>query len=289
MIGIVWAIAAWAADPATLHVDGTLEKLTDGGLAVRVQASAPASGGALTVDEPAGIGVTLTPLEDRTEEIGVGEARRVVQTRTWRVSGPPGRFVVDALCARQGGGYACSETLYVDLGAPPPRPDMADIVEPPPVAGRSPWGWATAALLASAVLAWAWRTGKLPHRAPREAPVAPPERPDVAALRRWDAIRRDVHLSDADKALALSEIFRAYAEATLDFPARALSTTETLAHLSSLPYLLPENVIRARRVLRATDRVKYAEVRPGEDLFLELDADLRAFIEATRPHVWSST
>jgi hypothetical protein len=289
MIALVFAISAWAADPGDLRVDGTLEKLADGGLAVRVQASAPASAGELTVEEPAGIGVTLTPIDDRAEHIGLGDARRTVRTRTWRVSGPPGRFVVDALCARQGGANACSETLYVDLGQPPARPDMADILEPPPIAGRAPWGWIAAALSAIAVLAWAWRTGKLPTRATPAVPAAPPERPDVAALRRWDAIRRDPHLSDADKALALSEIFRAYAEATLDFPARALSTTETLAHLGGLPYLPPENVLRARRVLRATDRVKYAEVRPGDDLFLELDADLRAFIQATRPHVWSGT
>ena len=50
---------------------------------------------------------------------------------------------------------------------------------------------------------------------------------------------------------------------------------------------LPEgNMARARRLLRATDRVKYAELRPGQDFFEDLEADLRAFVGSTRPRTW---
>jgi hypothetical protein len=41
--------------------------------------------------------------------------------------------------------------------------------------------------------------------------------------------------------------------------------------------------MNVRRILRATDKVKYAESRPSPEFFEELDSDLRAFIDATRP------
>ena len=89
-----------------------------------------------------------------------------------------------------------------------------------------------------------------------------------------------------DKAKALSSIFRDYAEAVLSFPASAWTTTEILEKMRSMSHLAEGNVPRARRLLRATDKVKYAEHRPGEDFFEDLDADLRAFVGSTRPHAW---
>ncbi|HMV70485.1 MAG TPA: hypothetical protein PKA64_26830 [Myxococcota bacterium] len=128
------------------------------------------------------------------------------------------------------------------------------------------------------------------RRPARPAPVivAPPEAPHLAALRRWEAVRADPSLDDHARALALSEIFRDYVEATLSFAARALSTTEILRHLEQLTFLPRENLPRAKRLLRATDRVKYADDQPGTDLFEELDSDLRAFVESTRPKSWDA-
>ena len=120
-----------------------------------------------------------------------------------------------------------------------------------------------------------------------EPPELPPEPPDVAALQRWEAIRRDPTLDDMARAHALSQIFRTYVEAVLTFPATAWTTSEILERLRDMAHLPTGNVPRARRLLRATDRVKYAEARPGQDLLEELDADLRAFVGSTRPHSWN--
>src|SRR5690606_19878631 len=96
-------------------------------------------------------------------------------------------------------------------------------------------------------------------------------------------------LSDLDRAHALSEITRTYIEAVLRFPATKWSTTETLAHLGRLTALPQGNVPRVRRLLRATDRVKYAGDTPEHALLEEWDADLRALIDATRPRSWTPT
>jgi hypothetical protein len=116
--------------------------------------------------------------------------------------------------------------------------------------------------------------------------VAPAVPPDVACLRAWDAVRRDTTLSIDEKAAALSVLFRAYVEDVLGFEATARTTSEILEHLRGLTHLPEGNVTRAQRVLRATDRVKFAEHRPAEDWLAELDADLRAFVHSTRPSVW---
>ena len=92
---------------------------------------------------------------------------------------------------------------------------------------------------------------------------------------------------DFEKAQALSSIFRDYTEAALGFPASAWTTTEILEKLRSMVRLTEGNVPRARRLLRAPDRVKYAEQVPGRDFFEDLDAALRAFLGSTRPHTWA--
>lgn len=251
-----------AKGPATLHV------------AVR----AP-DGTAWTLDDPAAKGVTLGNREERVEDLGPDQ----LTTRSWPLVGS-GSIILEGVCAKvDGRDPVCADPLYLDLGKPRERKEMADITEP----GRLlPFPPLTIALgVLGVVMAGAFAVLGL-RRMKRPAPPPPPipeEPPYDAALRRWNAVRADDSLSDYAKALALSEIFRTYAEAVLAFPARALSTTETLAHLDTLPYLPKENLPRVRRILRATDKVKYAESRPSPEFFEELDSDLRAFIDATRP------
>jgi hypothetical protein len=173
-----------------------------------------------------------------------------------------------------------SVPLWVDLGVEPPRSgEPADIVEP---ATDGLMGWFVAAALLAATLAVGaalWRAVR-----PRHVPVAPPaDPPDVVALRAWEAVRSDPLLDPHRKALALSRLFREYVEAVLAFPATAFTTTQSVDHLKSLPHLPDPNVPRARRLLMATDRVKYAEARVTGALFDELDRDLRGFVGDTRP------
>ena len=54
-----------------------------------------------------------------------------------------------------------------------------------------------------------------------------------------------------------------------------------------MAHLPKGNVPRAKKLLRATDLVKYAEVSPESDFFDDMDADLRAFVGSTRPRSWS--
>lgn len=249
-------------------------------LQLEVQVAAP-TGASWTIDVPTPAGVTLAEPTERVERAG----NVTVTTRRYGVTATAPSFVFEGVCAQpEGSPPSCANPLYVDLGAPPDRSAMIDIVEPPRLWPLPPW-WAIAGLAAAGVgvtLAIRWW---------RRRPIAvvlppPPEPPHLAAIRRWEAVRADASLTDHDKALALSEIFRAYAEAVLAFPARSWTTSQILERLEGLELLARENLPRARKLLRATDRVKYAEARPGVDFFEELDADLRAFIDSTRPHTW---
>ncbi len=239
----------------------------------------------IEVSLPATPTLTLSPGDTaRTERIG----DRIVETREWRYSGESGHHEIPPFEATwtgpSGSGEAASSILFVDIGVESPDVgELADISEPPEK-WQIPWGTAVGMVavggLVGAGLWFAFARGQ------RDLPPAPPESPDVLAIRAWEAVRRDPALTDHAKALALSRIFREYAEAVLHFPATAWTTTETLERLRDLPHLTEGNVPRAKRLLRATDRVKYADAIPGADLFEELDADLRAFVGTTRPHAW---
>lgn len=289
MIPVLLLTLALAQEPATtsapdvpLTVDATLEGDPSKGAKLRVRVTAPP-------DRP----FTLDPL--RLDPVQVGELAtrderigdQVVRTLVTPLVVPPGSHALEGICASfddAPGSPVCAETVWVDVGEAPDRQGMADIVEPSAVSRVFRW----VAIAAAAGLLVLALVVVLLRRLRRPRPVAPPapvvdEPAHVVAWRRWEALRDDATLSDHDKALGLSEIFRAYAEASLSFPARAWSTSETLTHLESLSALPRTNIPRARRLLRATDRVKYAEVAPGDHFFAELEDDLRGFIEATRP------
>lgn len=273
--------AAWSAPTVEAWIDTRASAPT-----LVVQVRAP-DGEAWTLDVPKTQGLTLGDADTTSERLNGPQGPERVETRRYPLTGK-GSFIVEKVCAKGDGEPACASPLYVDLGAPRDRSAMADIVEPGRLFPVEPVLVALGALAALGLVALAVRAAR---RRPREAPVVvlPPEDPHLAALRRWDAVRADPSLDDHAKALALSEIFRDYAEAVLSFPARALSTTETVRHLEQMSFLPRENIPRARRLLRATDRVKYAEATPGADFFEELDGDLRAFIESTRPKSWGSS
>lgn len=230
-------------------------------------------------------GLVFTPVgEPRVEQIG----DREVVTNRWTFSGKPGHYTIPGFEAvwtgPDGPGTSMSSPLYVDLDVESlAEGDLADISEPSRV-WEVPWrGLAGAAALGALV---AGGVGLAFRRRDPSVTEVPPEPPDVLAIRSWEAIRRDPSLDDNEKAKALSRIFREYVEAALHHAATSSTTTETLAYLKSLPHLEEGNVPRARALLRATDRVKYADARAGEDLFEELDADLRAFVGSTRPYRW---
>ena len=52
--------------------------------------------------------------------------------------------------------------------------------------------------------------------------------PDVLAIRAWEQVRSDTTMSDYDKCVEISRIFREYVEAVLGFVATAWTTREIL-------------------------------------------------------------
>lgn len=233
--------------------------------------------------------------ETRLEVTQDGELReervgdRVITTGYYVFTGKKGSYVVPSVYVRYelaGEPHVtASQPLYVDLGVEPPRPgELADIAAPP---SQWPFPWWLLITMVSVIglfiagLIVAFRNG-----VEQEITAVPPEPPDVVALRAWEAIRAAEDLSDYDKALGISRIYREYAETVLSFKATALTTTEILDRLRRMVHLEEGNIPRSKRLLRATDRIKFAEVSAQQDLFDALDADLRAFVDSTRPHHW---
>lgn len=227
--------------------------------------------------------VTFSLVGEPTSEV-VGDHR--ITTARLRADTPTGRFALGPFLAsgttEDGPFSAPSGVVYVDVGVDPLQiGDIADIAEPAAV-----WTVPVGPILAGVGVVGLVVAGlAVALRRARPTPLAEvaAEPPDIVALRAWKAVRHDPALDDFQKALALSRIFRDYAEAALNFPASKWTTSETLDYLGALPHLEEGNLPRARRLLRATDRVKYAEEAPGTDLFEDLDADLRAFVSSTRP------
>lgn len=210
---------------------------------------------------------------------------RTLVTSTYRFAGKKGSYEVGALTLRSGELEASSLPVWVDLGVEAPHlQQLADIEEPAPL-WAVPWTpilcgvGSVAALGGMVVLAF---VSVVRRPAKPEVPLPP----DIRCLRAWESVRDNPAFDDEERALELSRLFRAYTEEVLGFPAVSWTTTEILEHLSGMQHLPSGNVPRAKKLLRATDLVKYAEVAPGTDFFDDMDADLRAFVSSTRPTAW---
>ena len=77
--------------------------------------------------------------------------------------------------------------------------------------------------------------------------------------------------------MEISRIFREHVEAGWGL-LRPLDHPRDLDHLQGLQHLQSGNVPRAKRLLRATDRIKFADAKAALELFDELDAALRGFV-----------
>jgi len=294
MRGLVawWVLAACAPAPPALdspdlRVRTVLhEAPTNHGGTLQIQVDA-AGDLDWTTSPPTGKNLHFDKGTSRTEHIG----SRTFTTTTWIFKSKPGQYLIDPVCASWTTGDSdpqetCSTALFLDLGVATDRPDMVDIAEPSAVWQLPHLGWFAAAagvaglLLGGLLLA-------LRKRPEPTLTAIDAEQPDQVAIRRWEAVYSDATLDEHSKAQALSHIFREYAEAVLHFPALKWTTTESVQHLQEMTSFDPANIHRAKKLLRATDLVKFADQHTGGDFFEEMDADLRAFVESTRPHQWS--
>ncbi|MBT3220935.1 MAG: hypothetical protein HN348_17765 [Proteobacteria bacterium] len=234
-------------------------------------------------------GLTFVGDEAVPERIG----GREVVTAKYRFSGDEGSYVIEPLAGKWSEGDRSKEVLsnrvFVDIGSVPPREGLVDIDEPRRVwSNLVPWrllaGVAlVVGLLGGGIVVAFW------NLIGRKPPPLPPDPPDLLIIRLWEAIRSDSNLDAYEKALRLSRIFREYAEEVLHFPAVSFTTSQTVTHLRGLQYLPEGNVDRAKRLLQATDLVKFADQVPGSGFFDDLDDDLRTFVGTTRPHRWGES
>jgi hypothetical protein len=232
--------------------------------------------------EPAVQGLTFE-LRGAPRQERLGD--RTVVTQEWKFSGKKGSYEVLPLTVSAGERAAMSTPVWVDLGVEAPNlAQLADIAEPTEM-------WEIPLLPVLCVLGGLGTMGGMIVFAFTRA-VRPREKvvvkiaPDVRCLRAWELVLDDPSLTPDDRAKELSRIFREYTEEVLNFPAASWTTTQILEHLEGMQHLPKGNIPRAKKLLRATDLVKYAEISPGSTFFDEMDADLRAFVGSTRPVQW---
>ena len=110
-------------------------------------------------------------------------------------------------------------------------------------------------------------------RLKKPAPPPPVVPADQEALAAWAAVLAEATLDDHERALALSQIFRRYLERVFSLPASAFTSAEVLALLQA--ELSDIHLGKSKRLLSATDRIKYARRGGGSALFRSLDEDFR--------------
>jgi hypothetical protein len=173
-------------------------------------------------------------------------------------------------------------------GGPGPAADIRDIKPLVRVPLPLPWGWialAAVALLALVLLAyWLWRR----RRAAPAAPQLPAHEVAFAALDRLAATDFADRIALRRAYFELSEVIRAYVEASLGINATDLTSEEIVRRLPAVSGLDPLAGERLRRFLADTDRVKFAASAPdgrwpGPHEIGETFEQARAFVDATRP------
>jgi hypothetical protein len=144
-----------------------------------------------------------------------------------------------------------------------------------------PWGKLILGSMALAgvigAIVWFFRRTSAP------LPELPP-RPESAAarlLRLWDAARADDTLDDHATALVLSQLYRDYVAARTGLKTDSMTTPELLVSLEQSERFQPWTGV-SKRLLQATDAIKFARAQGGDALFDELDKALRAVVDDTR-------
>jgi hypothetical protein len=153
---------------------------------------------------------------------------------------------------------------------------------PPPLTSR--WGFWVAVVLAALAVAGALAYWLITHR--RIAEVAPLKEPWIQALERL-AMLEERNLIGEGKYdifyVDLSGILRYYIEGRYTVHAPERTTPEFLEEASGLHLFTPEQEAFLARVLRQSDRVKFAKYEPGTLEMRENLAEVRDFVEATIP------
>ncbi len=211
---------------------------------------------------------------------------RVRMVATYELSGADGSHVVVVGAVEATGPGDQTRTIepppvFVDIGKPPGALDGLMDLEGIPAAADGISGWMVAA--AGAVAVGLLALGVLLLRRARHRPIPPPRPAEVVAREAWAAARMDAR-DDHALALALSLIFRTFLQAVTGFPMLTRTTREIVQHLEQEALLDAELLPRTRRVLDATDRLKFAREGGGQTFFDALQIDFFAVVDAlSRP------
>jgi len=228
----------------------------------------------LTSPEIEGLVIEPVPMQV-SESFG-----RRTETFEFHLTGEGGSYVIPSfeVLVTEGDETVVVETpvMFFDIGDPRFSSDLSGLTGPP-ARLDSPWpkrllvlaGVLVALLIGRMLFIW------LSNRASLPVPL-PPE--DEEALMAWQAICDDGELSDHQRALALSRIFRRYLERRFLFGASAMTTREVVA--SSIEAAVIGETGDVERLLSATDLIKFAGKRGGEQLFVDLGSDLVKFVES---------
>jgi hypothetical protein len=207
---------------------------------------------------------------------------RVRMVATYELSGADGSHVVVVPAVEAVGPADQTRTIepppvFVDIGTSPGALD--GLVDPEAIPEASdafpPWMLAAAGAVAVGLLLL---VVALVRRA-RTQPLPPPLPAEVVARDAWSAARRD-ELDDHALALALSQIFRGFLQAVTGFPMLTRTTREIVQHLEQEALLNTGLLPRTRRVLDATDRLKFAREGGGQAFFDSLQIDFLAVVDA---------
>lgn len=246
----------------------------------RVEQTAVGSGEPvlLEVDLRAREGWTLDPEIALPEGLELAEESLDGDTLELTLTGPDGSYELPAFEVLAHGPDGEERTLittpiFVDIGVVGPSSELQELSaasrpEPPK------WPWVLGTLLGVVALAGAGAAAWKRFR-PAE-PLAPPTPPHLVALREWNEARLKLRGDDHALALALGGIFRRYvAGVTETRNATALTSVELLQELPS-----DWDGERCKRLLTATDLIKFARAEGGKQLFDQLDKDLKGVLSA---------
>lgn len=278
------ALPPLAEGPAAVSVDLASKRVEAGEPAVVTLRVAAAEG--WTVPEPAVSveGLTVEVAEPPTSSL---RGARTVSTQVLHLNGPDGSYVLDLPPVQASS--ATGETaqldpppVFFDIGVAGPTSEVTGF-QAPPAAPSTPWWWWAlgAGFLASAAITagfFVW------VRRYKEGAI--PLSPEQAARQQWQEAKASAAagaLDDPALAVALSRVFRGWLETTLAFPATARTSREILQYLDHNGLLQGDDRARCERLLRATDRLKFAREGGGDTFFAELEQDFDAVLVSARP------
>ncbi len=190
-------------------------------------------------------------------------------SRVYELRGAAGSYVLD-VPAPSGEPVR----FFVDIGVEGPSGGPMEDLASMPEAEAPHWPYYVAAAVGAAAVAMALiRAARSLRPAP---PPPPPEPADVRARREWRELRAREDLGAEALAIALSDVYRRYLDATRPWPATSRTTREIVDNLAS--ELTALDLDRARRLLGAMDLVKFSERGAHAALFEGLDTDFDALV-----------